>query len=910
MQVKPGTRIGSYEILAQIGKGGMGEVFRARDERIGREVAIKLLPVSFAESAERLSRFEQEARAAGAMNHPNLVTIHELGQHEGAPFIVMELLEGTSLRAALDEHFPGAEGSPISGRKAIEYAVQIADGLAAAHERGVIHRDLKPENIFVTNEGRVKILDFGLAKQTEAPQSEHSEAATAKRDTAPGTVMGTAGYMSPEQVRGQQVDHRTDVFSFGAVLYEMLTGRRAFKGDSSVETMNAILKEDPADLGASRGSSSSMSSPALEQIVRHCLEKNRNERFQSMRDVAFALGHLSSASGQAMALELPEKPPGVSFGVVVLAVAFGVALGAIAGWMSGKGEKPAASRSGAVPIPPQVLYPLTYSGHDYAPSVSPDGRMVAFVSTRDEKSRIWLRQINGGGELALTEGLDASPVWSPDGSTVLFVRQNDSGSFSIYRVPALGGNPRKVVDDGYAATWSPDGSQIAFLRTLNRTDGYDTVVLTVGTDGTGQKEIARLENLSATLPSWSPDGTRIAVGDSSPGYRNRRPSLVRMDGTVETLDVLENQGLHSNIVWIDNDRILMGELISSTYAPAGTGSRVFLKNLATGDSQVLFYTQDPTTQMDVTSNGRVVIELINIRQNLQELTLPGATPRVERWLTRGSSFDRQPAYSRDGKQVIFSTTMSGNLDLYSVSTVDGALRRLTEDDADDFDPAFSPDGRYMIWSSRRAGHYEIWIANSDGTDARQLSNDGVDAENPTITEDGQWAVYNSYNPASPGVWRIRLDGTEAKRIAEDGTSQLPEVSPDGKWVAYSTSGVGTRSLFVVGIDGGEPFQLATLPWGASSARSGNFSPGRARWTADGKAIVYLACDEDGSCGLQQQDFVAGKDTTSTIRKVTEFNLYAPAESFSMSPDGKHYTVSSSEESARLVITNPIGLLAK
>jgi TolB protein len=383
-----------------------------------------------------------------------------------------------------------------------------------------------------------------------------------------------------------------------------------------------------------------------------------------------------------------------------------------------------------------------------------------------------------------------------------------------------------------------------------------------------------------------------------------------LDGTVETLDVLKNQGLHSNIVWLDDDRILMAELISATYAPSGTGSRVFVKNLVSGDSQLLFYTQDPTTTLDVTSNGRVVIELVNIRQNLHELTLPGVTPRTERWLTRGSSFDRQPAYSRDGKQVIFSTTMSGNLDLYSVSTVDGALRRLTEDASDDFDPAYSPDGRYMIWSSRRAGHYEIWIANADGTNARQLSNDGVDAENPTITEDGQWAVYNSYNPASPGIWKIRLDGTEATRIAEDGTSQLPEVSPDGKWVAYSTSGVGSRSLYVVSIDGGEPFQLATLPWGASSARSGNFSPGRARWSADGKAIVYLACDEEGTCGLQKQDFVFGKDTASTVRKVTEFDLYAPAESFSMSPDGKHFTVSASEESARLVVTNPTGILAR
>jgi Tol biopolymer transport system component len=249
-----------------------------------------------------------------------------------------------------------------------------------------------------------------------------------------------------------------------------------------------------------------------------------------------------------------------------------VILGVVAGWLAGGGRsRPAGMQSGQAAILPQVLYPVTYSGYDYSPSVSPDGRMIAFVSTRDQKSRIWLRQIEGGGELALTEGLDGNPVWSPDGSTVLFVRQNEAGNFSIFRVAALGGAPRKVADDGYAATWSPDGSRIAFLRTMSRPDGYDTAVLTVGADGNDQEEIARLENLSATGPSWSPDGTRIAVGDASPGYRNRRPTLIRLDGTTEVLDILDNEAIHSNIVWLDDDRVVVAEVISTTYAPSRTG---------------------------------------------------------------------------------------------------------------------------------------------------------------------------------------------------------------------------------------------------------------------------------------------------------------------------------------------------
>ncbi|HEY5611011.1 MAG TPA: serine/threonine-protein kinase, partial [Thermoanaerobaculia bacterium] len=274
----PLERLGPYEIVASIGAGGMGEVFRARDPRIGRDVAVKVLPPAFAENADRLHRFEQEARAAGALNHPNLVTIYDLGRENSSPYLVMELLECESLRRRLS-------GSVIGPRKAIEYAVQIAYGLAAAHDHGIVHRDLKPDNIFITSDGRVKILDFGLAKLETTSDNPSFTAPTAHRDTTPGTVMGTAGYMSPEQVRGQQVDHRTDIFAFGAILYEMLSGHRAFAGDSAADTMSAILKEEPAELSGEH----SKISPSLDRIVRRCLEKNREERFHSAHDVAFAL---------------------------------------------------------------------------------------------------------------------------------------------------------------------------------------------------------------------------------------------------------------------------------------------------------------------------------------------------------------------------------------------------------------------------------------------------------------------------------------------------------------------------------------------------------------------------------------------------------------------------------------------
>src|SRR5437764_4249493 len=285
--------ISQYKVLSLLGEGGMGEVYRARDTKLGRDVAIKVLPAAFSADAERLNRVEQEAQASGELNHPNILSIYHIGTHEGAPYIVSELLEGETLRERM------ASGA-LPQRKAIDYGLQIAKGLAAAHEKGIVHRDIKPDNIFITDDGRVKILDFGLAKLTaiDGAQSQ-TEVPTRKVNTDPGTVMGTMGYMSPEQLKGQHVDHRSDIFSFGAILYEMLSRKRAFRGDSMAETMSAILREDPPDLSETN----KIVSPALERVVRHCLEKNPAERFHSARDLAFAIESLSESatiSGQTM----------------------------------------------------------------------------------------------------------------------------------------------------------------------------------------------------------------------------------------------------------------------------------------------------------------------------------------------------------------------------------------------------------------------------------------------------------------------------------------------------------------------------------------------------------------------------------------------------------------------------------
>src|SRR5437016_4514196 len=302
MTIPSGTKLGRYEIISQLGVGGMGEVYRARDEKLNRDVAIKVLPAALSQDADRLRRFEQEAQAAGALNHPNILAVYDVGTHDDAPYVVSELLEGESLKDRLDH-------GPVAQRKTIDYAVQVAHGLAAAHEKGIVHRDLKPDNLFITKDDRVKILDFGIAKLIE-PVGEgiaQTDVVTRKVHTDPGTVIGTVGYMSPEQVRGHHVDHRSDIFSFGAVFYEMLTGRRAFRGESAVETLNAILKEEPREFSVAKHNLA----PALERIVFHCLEKRPEKRFQSTYDLGFALKTLADPSGANLPppAQAPEATP-------------------------------------------------------------------------------------------------------------------------------------------------------------------------------------------------------------------------------------------------------------------------------------------------------------------------------------------------------------------------------------------------------------------------------------------------------------------------------------------------------------------------------------------------------------------------------------------------------------------------
>jgi serine/threonine protein kinase/sugar lactone lactonase YvrE len=884
VSLSSGSRLGPYEIVSPIGAGGMGEVYRAKDPRLGREVAVKVLPASFSRDTDRIRRFEQEAKAAGLLNHPNITAVYDIGTVEGSLYVVTELLEGETLRSRL-------AGGALVVRRALDYARQIAAGLAAAHEKGIVHRDLKPENLFVTKDGRVKILDFGLAKLTQPEEAGPQTNLPTATGTEPGVVLGTLGYMSPEQVRGRPADARSDIFSFGAILYELLSGRRAFQGETTADTMSAILREEPPDLSATNRNVS----PGLERIMRHCLEKNPEERFHSAHDLAFDLEALSGVSAPPTAVAL--RPRRLSVSLLLMSAGL-----LVAGLVVGIAAARFLSRPRATE-PPRLRY-LTYSGKDDSPTVSPDGRTIAFTSSRDGQPRIWLKQIAGGTETALTDGVDVLPRFSPDGETILFtrildralLRRREGGgedvTTSLYRVSALGGEPRKIIDGVWVSDWSPDGRRIVFVDSERRS------LRIASAEGGDAREVARIRDRFLDYPRWSPDGRRIAallVGSRLPG----EILLVDLDSGTNRRIKIGGDGQPLGLAWSGvGKEVVFSQADAQTATYRSAPGRIVACDVSSERHRVVLWSPGIADGLDITASGTIVFSANSSRQNLRELPVRAAA-REGRWLTRGQSTDRQPVYSPDGETVLFSSDRSGNNDLWAVSTKTGSLRRLTEHPAEDWDPGFTPDGKKIIWSSNRGGHFEIWMADSDGSGARQVSRDGFDAENPTSGGDGGWIIYNSFGAPKVGVWKIRPDGSEAK-ILISGQTSFPQVSPDGRYVAarVQISGKGFLLRVVRVSDGASVFEV---PLGLAGP-----GIGRPRWMPKGDALAFVALDPDRKTFvIDVQEFRPGEDTTRSRRSFGAFDSDAPAESFAISPDGSRITISFGEQFTALMLAEGI-----
>jgi Tol biopolymer transport system component len=770
MPLTSGTKLGPYVIQSAIGAGGMGEVYRARDTRLNRDVAIKILPASFSADPDRLQRFAQESRAAAALNHPNILSIYDIGEDRGAPYVVSELLEGESLRDRL-------RSGALSSRKAIDYAQQIAKGLAAAHEKGIVHRDLKPENLFITSDGRAKILDFGLAKFTHPETNVSDDAPTMQVATEAGTVMGTAGYMSPEQVRGKPTDARSDIFAFGAILYEMLSGKRAFHGDSAADTMSAILKEEPADLSETNRNVS----PALERIVRHCLEKNPAERFQSARDVAFNLEALTdvSISSRAGIPVLPEKK---SRAWVIPIVATLLILASWAGVYR-------FARRGVVRANP-TFHEVTFrNGIIWDARFAPDGQNIVYGAAWDgAPQEIFSSRFDSTDSRAI--GLPNSQILaiSSKGEMAVSLHPVNAGPFAqagtLARVPLAGGAPREVVDNVFWADWTPDGQSLAVIRP--------------GPGGQGQLEFPS-GNVIYSPKGWvshvrfSPNGALLAIGDHVPGGDDGRVVIIDAQGNSKA-----SSSYYSSVeglAWAPS-----GKEVWFSAVPAGSARSIYALDLS-GKERLIYRAPGGLTIHDISRTGLVLLTFDKARVSISALP-PGETrERSLSWFDWSLLLDM----SSDGKTILFSETgeaMGANYSIFLRKTDGSPAVRL----GDGGFGALSQDGKWVLASVGSPA--KLVLLPTGVGEPKQLTDDKIDHFNFAWLPDSKSIVYAAAE-SGHGARSFLLDtqGGTPRPLTPEGTiGGLP--TPDGKFVLAVDA---KRARWLYPIAGGEPVKLTCVP---------------------------------------------------------------------------------------------------
>jgi Tol biopolymer transport system component len=883
MTLASGTHLGPYEILAPVGAGGMGEVYRARDTRLGRDVAIKVLPSSFSADSDRLRRFEQEACAAGALNHPNILIVHDIGTHDGSPYVVSELLEGETLRKRMS-------GTALAQRRATDYALQIAHGLAAAHGKGIVHRDLKPDNIFITKDGRVKILDFGIAKLTQAEGSQsQTDIPTRRVDTDPGVVMGTVGYMSPEQVKGRPVDHRSDIFSFGVILYEMLSGRRAFHGESAAETMSAILKEDPPDLSETNQNIS----PALERLVNHCLEKDPESRFHSARDLAFALEAISGASpvsSQTMtamaSLSSRERIRKFSpwIAAAIFALAFLIALPFVFLYFRRQSTQVPAATRFLIPPPEKA----DYVGD---PVISPDGRLIVFgVRDASGKESLWIRQLDSldahplaGTELA---GSSSSAFWSPDSRSIGFVAGG-----KLKRIDVSGGPAQTLSDAGISAggTWNRDGV-IVFVRNLS--DGLYSIP---ATGGTPTRVTTLDKSRNEIVHVWAyflPDGRHFL-------YLARSSQVDKSAIFVGSLDSKET-------------KFLLNADSSMAYAPPGyllfARQQTLMAQGFNADKLQL------TGQAVPVAGGIGIGRILGTGRALFSVSETGVL--VYRSQSREDSqlvwFDRAGRQlgtvgppgvfaairlSPDEKRIALQRLddEKGTYDIWLIELTRGTPTRLTFDPANDVYPIWSPDGSRMVFGSNRDGTVNLYQKPSSGAGNDELLFKSDYSKLPTDwSPDGRYIVYQAFSQKDFDLWVLPLFEERKPELflQTDYAELYGRFSPDGRWITYVSNESGKREVYVRG------FPAAGGKWQISNG--GGAQP---HWRRDGKELFYLTPDKklmvvevNGSSGT----FEAGIPRALFDLRINSTNGFSD---YDVAADGQRFLVNTLvEQNARSPVT--------
>jgi serine/threonine protein kinase len=836
MPLSSGTKLGPYEIIAPLGAGGMGEVYKARDTRLNREVAVKVLPADFASDAERLKRFEQEATATSALNHPNILTIYDIGTHDGAPYIVAELLEGEELIEVLNS---GA----LPARKAIDYARQIVAGLDAAHEKGIVHRDLKPANLFVTKDGRVKILDFGLAKLRGAAVSAgaDTQGITMMPVTNPGMVLGTVGYMSPEQVRGQAADHRSDIFSFGVVLYEMLNGRKPFAGDSAVELMNSILKDDVPELEGSE----SKASPALDKIMRRCLEKKGEHRFHSAHDLGFALeavsaptsssGNLTAATKALMDTEAStsggrERTAWIIAGMLAL-----LSLGL--GWMYLNRPSAEARSVRLAFVSPQSLTINDTQADNVV--ISPDGQKIAFSAVSpDGKWQLWVRPIDSI-EAQLLPGTESplEPFWSPDSRSIAF------GSFGKLKRVDIGGGIAQVLCDAARMTggaWSSKGI-ILFGS------DYGSALFQVPATGGEPKPVTVMDakhlNFGHSNPYFLPDGKHFLFK-----IRGNADPLGVWVGSLDSSEVKQVLNESTNAVYAPGwmlfirNEVLMAQAfdidslqLKGDVVPVIAGKASDTRDarrFSVSDNGVLIiqgnWERDYQLQWfdrEGKNTGAVGPPMKVSQGQEPHLSPDGKRVAIKRdsniWvidlvretgIRLTSIFSQLPIWSPDGSQVGFQSSIEGTAKrgiTRKAANGVGEAEMLLEGVR--FPTDWSPDGRYILFLQRGVKtRLDIWVLPLSGEKKEYpLLNSAFDEREPQISRDGRWLAYCSDESGNYEIYVQSFTsdgklGADKRRVSINGGTQplwrrdekeLFFVAGDGKLMSVGVKNNGAELEF-------------------------------------------------------------------------------------------------------------------
>jgi Tol biopolymer transport system component len=860
MALSSGTKLGPYEIQSPLGAGGMGEVYRARDTRLGRDVAIKVLPEALVNDADRLRRFEQEARTIAALNHPNILGIHDIGAHDGAPFLVSEFLEGQTLREKL-------ESGPLPVRCAIEYALGIAQGLAAAHEKGIVHRDLKPENVFVTRDGRVKVLDFGLAKLVRPEESHEAVVTLTGPATLPGMVMGTIGYMSPEQVRGEPSDARADIFSFGAALYEMLTGRRAFKRETSAETMTAILREEPPELN-----NTGWQGPlALQRILVRCLEKNVERRFQSASDLAFAIESLSGTS-TAKSVSQPKSRRAWLPWVIAAALLVGTAI-----WEM---VRPAAAP--ANPLEKAHFMRVT-DFESVEAAISPDGRFVAFVSDHDGPFDVWLTQVGTGRLINLTQG-KAGPLPGPlrsvgfsgNGSEI-WLGGGDAG-MRLRLMPLTGGTLRNFLgEEAVNLAWSPDGERVVY-----HTFGNGDPIFVADRDGANARRIyGNQPGVHNHFPTWSPDGRWIYFVHGTPATKEM--DLWRIDPAGRNPERLTQRNTDIAYPTPAGNRTVFYVARDGD----GSGPWLWAFDLKRKDSRRASFGLEEYTSVDASADGRKLVATISnpvaglwsvpILNRLTEEhdVKPFTVPTV-----------RALAPRFGGASLFYLSSLGTGDGLWRLR--DGQVTEIWKgaDGALLETPAVSRDGDRVAIVLRRNGKRRLHVLSADGAELQPIA-EGIEVQGTSCwSPDGKWIVTGGSDANGSGLFKIPLEGGAAVRVVA-GPALNPVWSPDGSLIVYAGTNVRTFAPLLAVHPDGTSVELPQI----SVRRLGE----RVRFLPDGKSLIYM----QGL--LASQDFWLLDLASMKSRPLTRLQNRATMRTFDITSDGKQIVFDRLRENSHVVM---------